>query len=65
MSFRMFAIVFNQILTKMKHRTPEIFYFDDLIAHFNLAKGSGFLYSGKPENEPENMKQHRLEVLEA
>lgn len=49
----------------MKHNTPEIFYFDDLVAHYNLAQGSGFLYGGKPENEPDYMKKHRLEVLEA
>lgn len=63
MSLHIFAIVLYNI-PMMKHRLPEIFYFDDLIAHYDLAQGSGFLYSGKPENEPAEMKKHRLEVLE-
>ena len=49
----------------MKRRNPEIFYFDDLIAHYSLAQGSGFLYAGRPEYEPEGLKNHRLEVLDA
>lgn len=65
MSLHIFAIVFNPIITKMKHRNPEIFYFDDIVAHYNLAQGSGFLYAGKPESEPEGLKHHRMAVLQA
>ena len=66
MSQHTFALNLQLTTTlKMKNYFPDIQYFDDLNAYFSLTRGAGSPYSINPENEPEGMKKHRFEVLEA